>query len=75
MIVSGTRVRDMAGQIISKDYPGRSLYELSGEEKCRLAAQINSDFGADPKTLSKALYVAEHIIIQALRSKDYGVKS
>ena len=71
---SVAEVRDMAGQIISKDYPGKSLYELSGEEKCRLAVQINSDFGADPKTLSKALYVTEHIIIQALRSKDYGVK-
>lgn len=71
---SVAEVRDMAGQIISKDYPGRSLYELSGEEKCLLAARINSDFGADPKTLSKALYVTEHIIIQALRSKDYGVK-
>lgn len=67
-------VKDITGQVVRNTSRGRSLNELSNEEKCQVAVRIHHDYGIAPKLLAQAVYIPERVIMQAIRSKDYGIK-
>ena len=48
---------------------GRLLTNLSSEEKCQLAIDLNRRFRLDALTLSRVLYIPARIISQALKGK------
>lgn len=51
---------------------GRMLADLSSEERCRMAVELNRRFRLDALTLSKVLFIPARFISQALKSKRYG---
>lgn len=71
---SEAEVRDIVNTELRNSYPGRLFKNLSNEEKCRVAVRLNEMMGLTTTQLSRALYLSELTISQALRSKDYGIK-
>lgn len=71
---SDTEVRDIVNAELRNSYPGRLYKNISPEEKCKVAVRLNEMMGLTVPQLSKALYLSELTISQALRSKDYGIK-
>lgn len=71
---SSCEVRDIVNTELRNSYPGRLFSTISKEEKCRVAVRLYESHGLDSHQLSKALYMSELTIIQAIRSKDYGVR-
>ena len=67
-------VRDIISEQIRKDYPGQRLTTLTNEAKCRIASYLFTRYGIDTVTLSASLNTPERIIIQAINSKDIGLK-
>ena len=60
--------RDIVDMELMKS--GRSLPDLSSDDKCRMAVQLNRKYRLDAKTLSRVLFIPAHIISQAIRSKS-----
>lgn len=71
---SGDEAREMLMNLCDKLFPGKRLYELSADEKGRLAVQADSLYHLPTPTLSKHLQLSEFVIRQFLHSKDYGLK-
>ena len=51
---------------------GRRLDELSSDERCQMAVDLNRRFRLDAVTLSRVLFIPARVISQALKSKRYG---
>jgi len=51
---------------------GRRLSDLSSDDRCFLAVQLNKQFKLDAATLSRSLFVPAHVVSQVLRSKQYN---
>lgn len=71
---SQCEVRDIVNTELRNSYPGRLFKTISQEEKCRVAVRLYESHGLDSHQLSRALYLSELTITQAIRSKDYGVR-
>lgn len=71
---SEEEVQDIVNSYLRSTYPGRLFKSLTQEEKIKSAVQVNDRFGLTPRQLSKALWMSELGISQAIRSKDYGIK-
>lgn len=71
---SETEVRDIVNTELRNSYPGRLYKNISPEEKCKVAVRLNEMMGLTVPQLSRALYLSEITISQALRSKDYGIR-
>lgn len=71
---SQCEVRDIVSTELRNSYPGRLFKTISQEEKCRVAVRLYESHGLDSLQLSRALYLSELTITQAIRSKDYGVR-
>lgn len=69
-----TEVRDIVNTELRNSFPGRLFRNISQEEKCRVAVRLNEKMGMSATQLSRALYISELAISQAIRSKDYGIK-
>ena len=72
---SEDEVRDMVNTELRNAYPGRAFKSITQEEKCLVAVRMSASHGLSPKQLSKALFLSELTIQQALRSKDYSLKA
>lgn len=70
---SQSEIRDIVNTELRSSYPGRLFKSLSQEEKCRVAVRLHESMGLDSFVLSRALYLSELAITQAIRSKDYGI--
>ena len=55
--------------------PAQSLDQLTGEEKCLLAVKLHGQYHIQPLLLSQGLSIPERVILQSIRSKDYGLKN
>jgi hypothetical protein len=51
---------------------GKRLDELSRDDRCHLAVQLNRKFRLDASILSKVLLLPVHVVSQVLHSKRYG---
>ena len=51
---------------------GRRLADLSTDERCQMAVDLNRRFRLDALTLSRVLFIPARVISQALKSKRYG---
>ena len=71
---SEVEVRDIVNTELRNSYPGRLFKNISQEEKCRVAVRLNEMLGLSTLQLSRALFLSELTISQAIRSKDYGIK-
>ena len=71
---SETEVKDVLARLCDQLFPQKRLYNLSPEEKCRLAVQADNQYHIPAPLLAKTLYVSQYIILQALTSKDYGLR-
>ena len=63
---------DLLQHLLREQYNHRSLYDLSAEEKCRLAVLMNEKYRVDPTMIAQKLRLPIRIVNQTLRSKDYG---
>lgn len=71
---SQKEIKEIANTELRNSYPGRLFKSISQEEKCRVAVRLHESLGLSSLQLSRALYLSELTITQALRSKDYGLK-
>ncbi len=71
---SMNEVREIANTELRNTYPGRLFKSISREEKCLVAIKLNERLGLSPLQLSRALYLSELTVSQAIRSKDYGIR-
>ena len=62
--------RDIVDMELMKS--GRLLSDLSSDDKCRMAVQLNRRYRLDAKTLSQVLFVPAHVLSQAIHSKRYN---
>ena len=70
---SQSEIRDIVNTELRASYPGRLFKSLSPEEKCRVAVRLYETMRLDTRMMAQALYLSELTIIQAIRSKDYGI--
>ena len=71
---SFNEVKDIVNTELRNSYPGRLFKTITQEEKCRVAVRLHESLGLSSHLLSRALYLSELTITQAIRSKDYGLK-
>ena len=71
---SQNEVRDIVNTELRNSYPGRLFKSLSKEEKCRVAIRLYESMSLDTRMMAQALYLSELTIVQAIRSKDYGIR-
>ena len=71
---SQSEIRDIVNTELRASYPGRLFKSLSPEEKCRVAVRLYETMRLDTRMMAQALYLSELTIIQAIRSKDYGIR-
>lgn len=71
---SFNEVKDIVNTELRNSYPGRLFKTITQEEKCRVAVRLHESLGLSSHLLSRALYLSELTISQAIRSKDYGLK-
>jgi len=67
-------VRDIVKTAFHQEDPGGRLEDWDNEKKCRLAVKLNDEYGISASFLAKAMGVPERIVLQSLRSKDYGIR-
>ena len=70
---SDEEVRDMVNTELRNTYPGRLFKTLTQDEKCKVAVRMNLSHGLSARQLSRALFLSELTISQAIRSKDFGL--
>ena len=71
---SDQEAKDIVNRLCNQLYPQKRIYQLSADEKCRLAVQADSRFHLPLSLLSQILCLSEYLLIQTLHSKDYGVR-
>lgn len=69
---SSEEIDDLTRRLLREHYDQRSLYDLSTDERCRLAVTMNDTYQIDPETVAQKLRIPVHIVNQTLRSKDFG---
>ncbi len=74
VVFSQSEVRDIVNTELRNSYPGRLFKSLSKEEKCRVAVRLHESLSLDTRLMAQAFYLSELTIIQAIRSKDYGIR-
>lgn len=52
-------------------FPGRLPSTLNNEEKCRLVSTLHQKYHLDEETLSRTLFLSQHIVRQVLQSKQF----
>jgi hypothetical protein len=72
---SSEEIYDLTQRLLREHYDQRSLYDLSTDEKCRLAVMMSEKYRLDPAMIAKKLRMPVHIVNQTLRSKDYGSRN
>lgn len=55
-------------------FQGKALRELSKEEKYRMASVLSGTYSLSPGIIAQAVELPEAIVIQVLRSKEYGLR-
>lgn len=68
--ISRAEAYDIVHEMKAKYFGGRQ--ELSAEERFRLADMLSLIYDLDNKTIADLLSIPEHIVVQVLRSKDFG---
>ena len=71
---SAEEAKEILMNLCDRLFPGKRLYDLTADEKGRLAVQADSLYHLPTRTLSKLLQLSEYLIRQLLHSKDYGIK-
>ena len=71
---SAEEAKDILMNLCDRLFPGKRLYDLTADEKGRLAVQADSLYHLPTPALSKHLQLSEYVIRQLLHSKDYGLK-
>ena len=69
---SSEEVRDIVSRMLRILFPEKSPANLSSQEKCRAAVELSDRYRLSARDLSLCLRIPEHMILQILRSKDYG---
>ena len=69
---SSEEVRDIVSRMLRILFPEKSPANLSSQEKCRAAVELSDRYRLSARDLSLCLRIPEHMILQTLRSKDYG---
>ena len=69
---SEEEIKEIIEQLREKNYPHRSLKDLSADEKSRLAIILNEMYHFDAATIARLLHISQHIVSQVLRSKDFA---
>lgn len=71
---SDEEAKEILMNLCDRLFPGKRLYDLTADEKGRIAVQADSLYHLPLPLLSKYLKLSEYVIGQFLRSKDYGLK-
>jgi hypothetical protein len=74
VVFTQEEVHDIIAQELRKSFSGKSMKNLSGEEKGRLCTILNNLYDLTPEQIASALLLQEYVVRQILHSKDYGKK-
>ena len=74
LTLSDSEVREIAGQMTVRLFPGKQLSSLPNIEKGRLCVQLEDKFKLTTAQIAKALSISEYLVKQFLHSKDFGRK-
>lgn len=58
--------------LLHEQFSGRGVWQLSNDEKGRLAVLLMKRYDMSAAQISEALNMSEHLVRQFLRAKDYG---
>lgn len=59
-------------QMLERKFSGRGLWQLSNEEKGRLAVDLMKNYDMSVPQIAQAIKMSEHMVRQFLRAKDFG---
>lgn len=72
MILSDVEAKDIVNGIVNKEFHKDSVNALSETERYRIALKLSTVYHMPTKTISYYLNLSERVVIQSLKSKDYG---
>ena len=75
VVFSQDEAHDIAEQIVQGIFPGRTLSNLSRDEKAQVSVTMSQYYDIPIDLISITLKISEHLVNQFLRSKDYGKKA
>lgn len=64
-------VNEIVSTLLIRDYQGRTLSQLDGNEKGHLAVTLARQYSILPDTIARALSLSVHLVNQFLSAKDY----
>ena len=70
MVFTVEEARDLVDMELMKE--SRRLIDLSTDERCQLAVDLNRRFRLDALTLSRTLFIPARVISQSIKSKRYN---
>ena len=62
----------IVNQLLQERFSGRGLWQLSNDEKGKLAVDMMKRYDMSSTQISQALNLSEYLVRQFLRAKDYG---
>jgi REP element-mobilizing transposase RayT len=71
MEFSPSEIKDIVTSVLQSKFGGRSLNNLSEDEKCKLAVELANTYNLSSFEISRSIFLKEHIVRQVLYSKDY----
>lgn len=71
---SAPEAKDLLYGLCDSMFPGKHLYDLTADEKGRIAVRADNQYHIPVPILSQLLKLSEHVVRQFLQSKDYGLR-
>lgn len=72
VVFSKDEIAGIVQQQLQRQYPGRSVRDLSNDEKGRLAVSLEAKYSLTCQQIASALSLPEYLVQQLLHSKDFG---
>lgn len=70
--LSSEEISDIANSLVLGMFPGKTLRELTPDDKGNLCVALHNTYNLTPLIISKALVMPEYLVKQFLYAKDYG---
>lgn len=71
---SPREIQDILQQLITANFPGKTLHTLTNDDKARLCVLLSENYLLTTAQMAEALSLPEYLVKQFLSSKDYGKK-
>lgn len=68
-----SELKDLVNKELHESFGGSNLWNMSQDDKYKLAVQLNNNYGLSPQQISDSIKLSEKIVRQVIHSKEYRI--